>query len=171
MPRTSYCRTSNVAFYCAFITVRDFPFKYVQLIITRSFSRCEVVVDPKNPLLNPKTEAEWFSLFSRRPTYELGGGLMLVENINIIVKERKQWYAAYHLLHTLTSIWNNKIEPTGKSEKNAFRFAKLSIEDHFLYPCHSSLTLNHSTFLYLNDLHQTQSFKTWQIQYFKYIKF
>ena len=90
MPSTSYCRTSNVTFYCAFITVRDFPFKYVQVIITRSFSRCEVVVDPENPLLNPKTEAEWFSLFSRRPTYELGGGLMLVENINIIVKERRQ---------------------------------------------------------------------------------
>ena len=52
------------------------------------FRRCEVVVDPERPLLQPKTEQEWFDLYSRRPTYELGGGLMLVENINVIVKER-----------------------------------------------------------------------------------
>lgn len=50
--------------------------------------RCEVVVDPERPLLQPETEQEWFDLYSRRPTYELGGGLMLVENINVIVKER-----------------------------------------------------------------------------------
>ena len=55
------------------------------------FRKCEVVADPEKPLLTPKTENEWFSLFSRRPTYELGGGLMLVENINVIVKERKNW--------------------------------------------------------------------------------
>ena len=53
------------------------------------FRRCEVVVDKEKPLMNPKTENEWFSLFSRRPTYVLGGGLMLVENCNITVKERK----------------------------------------------------------------------------------
>lgn len=53
------------------------------------FRRCEVVMDPERPLLQPKTEQEWFDLYSRRPTYELGGGLMLVENINVIVKERK----------------------------------------------------------------------------------
>ena len=39
--------------------------------------------------MSSKDEKEWFSLFSRRPTYELGGGLMLVENINVIVKERE----------------------------------------------------------------------------------
>ena len=59
--------------------------------LTRYFRRCEVVVDKEKPLLNPKTETEWFSLFSRRPTYVLGGGLMLVENCNITVKERKNW--------------------------------------------------------------------------------
>ena len=48
-----------------------------------------MVVDKEKPLLNPKTENEWFRLFSRRPTYVLGGGLMLVENCNITVKERK----------------------------------------------------------------------------------
>ena len=46
-------------------------------------------MDPERPLSQPKTEQEWFDLYSRRPTYELGGGLMLVENINVIVKERK----------------------------------------------------------------------------------
>ena len=55
------------------------------------FRKCEVVVDPEKPLLIPKTENEWLSLFSRRPTYELGGGLMLLENMNVIVKERKNW--------------------------------------------------------------------------------
>jgi len=59
------------------------------LFTVHLLQRCEVVVDPEKPLLIPKTENEWFSLFSRRPTYELGGGLMLVENINVIVKERK----------------------------------------------------------------------------------
>jgi len=59
--------------------------------LTRYLRRCEVVVDKEKPLLNPKTETEWFSLFSRRPTYVLGGGLMLVENCNITVKERKNW--------------------------------------------------------------------------------
>ena len=53
------------------------------------FRKCDVEMDPKNPLLIPSNEQEWFNLFSRRPTYEFQGGFMVVENCNIIVKERK----------------------------------------------------------------------------------
>jgi|ERR1719284_684572 len=61
----------------------------ILLFSAHVLKRCEIVMDPERPLLQPKTEQEWFDLYSRRPTYELGGGLMLVENINVIVKERK----------------------------------------------------------------------------------
>jgi len=51
--------------------------------------KCDVEMDPRNPLLNPSNEEEWFNLFSRRPTYEFQGGFIIVKNCDIIVKERK----------------------------------------------------------------------------------
>ena len=47
-------------------------------------------MDPSQPLLNPKTAEEWFSLFSKRPTYEYQGGVMLVENTRITVSKRQK---------------------------------------------------------------------------------
>ena len=45
-------------------------------------------MDPDQPLLKPKTEEEWFSLFSRRPTYEFLGSFMMVENTRVTVTKR-----------------------------------------------------------------------------------
>ena len=45
-------------------------------------------MDPNNPLLNPKNEEEWFSLFSKRPTYAYQGGFLVVENTKITVTKR-----------------------------------------------------------------------------------
>ena len=46
-------------------------------------------MDPNNPLLNPKTEEEWYTLFSKIPTYAPQGGFMLVENTRITVIKRE----------------------------------------------------------------------------------
>ena len=46
-------------------------------------------MDPEQPLLNPKTEEEWFSLFSKRPTYVKLGSFMIVENTRVTVTKRK----------------------------------------------------------------------------------
>ena len=47
-------------------------------------------MDPEHPLLNPKTEEEWLSLFSRRPTHAPQGGFMFVKNLRITVSEREK---------------------------------------------------------------------------------
>ena len=54
------------------------------------FRRCNIKMDPKYPLLNPKTEEEWFSLFSRRPTYAPQGAFMVLKNLRITVSEREK---------------------------------------------------------------------------------
>ena len=54
-----------------------------------NFRRCNIGMDPDQPLLNPKTEEEWFSLFSRRPTYAYQGAFMIVENTRVTVTKRK----------------------------------------------------------------------------------
>ena len=77
---SKFIKTSLNQFFATF---------YVTCSKINILRKCEIVVDPEKPLVNPKTEAEWFNLFSRRPTYELGGGLMLVKNFNVVVKERK----------------------------------------------------------------------------------
>ena len=56
----------------------------------KNFRRCDIKMDPSQPLLNPKTAEEWFSLFSKRPTYEYQGGVMLVENTRITVSKRQK---------------------------------------------------------------------------------
>ena len=47
-------------------------------------------MDPEHPLLNPKTEEEWLSLFSRRPTHETQGAFMVVKNLRVTVSEREK---------------------------------------------------------------------------------
>ena len=54
------------------------------------FRRCHIKMDPNNPLLNPKTEEEWYTLFSKIPTYAPQGGFMLVENTRITVTKREK---------------------------------------------------------------------------------
>ena len=46
-------------------------------------------MDPEHPLLNPKTEEEWLSLFSRRPTTAFLGTFMIVENTRVTVTQRE----------------------------------------------------------------------------------
>ena len=53
------------------------------------FRQCNIDMDPEQPLLNPKTEEEWFSLFSKRPTYVYLGSFMMVENTRVTVTQRK----------------------------------------------------------------------------------
>ena len=62
----------------------------IKIIFLSIFSRCNINMDPEHPLLNPKTEEEWFSLFSRRPTYAPQGAFMVLKNLRISVSEREK---------------------------------------------------------------------------------
>ena len=47
-------------------------------------------MDLEQPPLNPKTEEEWLTLFSRRPTHAPQGAFMFLNNRRITVSERRK---------------------------------------------------------------------------------
>ena len=88
MSWSGYCRIANFNLHGEFTEVKSKLLMYSDSM--KNFRRCNIRMDPNQPLLNPKTEEEWFSLFSRRPTYAYQGGFLLVENTRVTVSKRQK---------------------------------------------------------------------------------